>query len=157
MYDVTDFAELLKGEVDISAGNQQELIDLRFVMIKGTPAREVKRIQQIWHQATASYRYKNLDNDVNCEPKKVKLLDDAKSFKVRSILSGHGHNSDDGISPIAANGKTIHIIFTLMEKKPANGISGGKIATSTLFFHKVELGTVHAKDGVREILFRNIT
>ena len=30
VFDVTDYAHLLKGEVDLSAGNQQELIDLKF-------------------------------------------------------------------------------------------------------------------------------
>ena len=37
IFDVTDYAPLLQGQVDLSAGNQQELIDLKFVIDKRNP------------------------------------------------------------------------------------------------------------------------
>ncbi len=99
MYDVTDYRDLLAGDVDFKAGNQQELLDVKFVMIKGKPARKVVNIHQLWNQGRSSYSYANLDNDVNCPPLKVKLSDNASTFKIRSRLSGHGHNSNDGSYP----------------------------------------------------------
>ena len=41
VYDVTDYFPLFKDTLEISAGNQQELIDLKFVFIHGTPPRDV--------------------------------------------------------------------------------------------------------------------
>jgi hypothetical protein len=98
IYDVTDYAPLLRGEVDFSAGNQQELIDVRFEFIKGIPPRDVLRIDRPWG-ARKSYRYKNLDNDENLSAATVSLHPEAKQFMMRTRLTGHGHNSDDGNYP----------------------------------------------------------
>lgn len=40
-YDVTDYAPLLHGTLEIVTGNNQELLDLRFLFIEGTPERDV--------------------------------------------------------------------------------------------------------------------
>jgi hypothetical protein len=97
-YDVTDYAELLKGEVDLSAGNNQELIDLKFMFIKGTPPREVKHIKQIWGPRR-SYSYRSLDNDENLSETTLAVHPEASQFKVKTRITGHGHNSNDGSFP----------------------------------------------------------
>ncbi|MEA1981454.1 MAG: hypothetical protein U9N54_10830 [candidate division Zixibacteria bacterium] len=58
IYDVTDYAPLLKGKVELSSANTQELLDLRFQFIEGTPPREVLKIENLWK--TGSYQYGNL-------------------------------------------------------------------------------------------------
>ncbi|MFC2129934.1 LamG-like jellyroll fold domain-containing protein [Bacteroidota bacterium] len=98
IYDVTDYAPLLQGEVDFAAGNQQELIDVRFEFIKGTPPRDVLNINRPWG-ARRSYSYRNLDDDTNLPATKVGLNKDAKQFKLRARLTGHGHNSNTGDPP----------------------------------------------------------
>ncbi len=98
IYDVTDYAPLLQGMVDLSAGNQQELIDLKFVFIKGTPPRDVKEIDRIWG-GLASYYYKDLDDDVQLSAKTLPLLPDAVQFKVKSRITGHGQQSNNGEYP----------------------------------------------------------
>ncbi len=98
IYDVTDYAPLLQGEVDLSAGNQQELIDLKFIMIKGTPPREVKKIDKIWGDRR-SYSYRNLDDDADLSETTMSLLPDAETFKVKTRLTGHGHYSNTGEYP----------------------------------------------------------
>ncbi|MDZ7740750.1 MAG: LamG-like jellyroll fold domain-containing protein [Bacteroidota bacterium] len=98
VYDVTDYAPMLQGEVDLSAGNQQELIDLKFMMIKGTPPREVKKIDKIWGDRR-SYSYKNLDDDVHLSETSLPLLPEAETFKVKTRLTGHGHYSNTGDYP----------------------------------------------------------
>ncbi len=98
MYDVTDYAPLLTGEVELSAGNLQELIDLKFYFIKGTPARKVEEITQIWG-ARRSHSYANLDEDKVLSAKEISLNPDANQFKVKTRLTGHGHHSNTGEFP----------------------------------------------------------
>ena len=98
MYDVTDYAHLLKGKVDLSAGNQQELIDMKFLFIKGDPPRKVVKHDRIWGQFS-SYSYKNLSDNTSLAPKKIAIDPNATSFKVKTRLTGHGHNSNNGQYP----------------------------------------------------------
>lgn len=98
MYDVTDYAPLLKGMVDMNSGNQQELIDVRFAMIEGTPAREVKEINRLWG-GRASHRYSALSDDTQLSATTVDLHPESGSYKVKTRITGHGHNSDNGSFP----------------------------------------------------------
>ena len=98
VFDVTDYAQLLQGEVDLSAGNQQELIDLKFEFITGTPPRDVLQVDRIWGRY-GSYSYKNLDDDVSLSAVTVPLLPGADEFKVKTRLTGHGHYSSTGEYP----------------------------------------------------------
>lgn len=97
VYDVTDYAPLLRGEVDLSAGDDRELIDMKFVMIKGTPPRNVLKIDKIWEHQSRSY--KSLSDNSALSEKSLPLLKEAKQFKIKTRLTGHGHNSNDGSSP----------------------------------------------------------
>ena len=98
MYDVTDYAHLLVDSVDISSGNQQELLDLKFVMISGTPPAEVVSFDRPWGPS-ASVRYSALDDDSRMEPVEVTVHPDAVRQKVVTRLTGHGHNSNTGNYP----------------------------------------------------------
>ncbi len=62
IYDVTDYQKYLNGLVDLAAHNTQELIDLRFAFIEGTPPRDVDNVEPIWSNFR-SYQYSDLDND----------------------------------------------------------------------------------------------
>ncbi|MCF8295359.1 MAG: hypothetical protein K9I34_04765 [Bacteroidales bacterium] len=88
-YDVTDYAPLLHGDVLLEAGNGQELLDLRFLFIRGKAARKVMSVQQIW--PLEGYIYKELADDSALQAQDIVLSKEAKSFKVRSVISGHGH------------------------------------------------------------------
>jgi len=111
IYDVTDYRPLLTGDVDFEAGNQQELIDVKFEFYKGTPVRDVLKISQIWGPM-GSFSYRNLDDDISFPPKTLKLLPTAKQFKYRARLTGHGHNSNDGNYPHCCEWKdNTHFLF----------------------------------------------
>ena len=97
-YDVTDYQWLLHDSVELSAGNQQELIDLEFEMIEGTPPRSVVNHQRPWGQM-GSYTYADLDNDVKLAPVTVQLDPAASQWSLRTRLTGHGHNSNTGDYP----------------------------------------------------------
>lgn len=98
VFDVTDYAHLLQGEVDLQAGNQQELIDLKFEFIEGTAPRDVLQIDRVWGKYK-SYSYKNLDDDTSLSSITVPLLPEADEFRVKTRLTGHGHNSNTGNYP----------------------------------------------------------
>jgi len=98
VYDVTDYASLLEGQVDLSAGNQQELIDLKFVMIKGKPPRDALKMDRIWGPRK-SYKYKDMASDTVLKATNIHLEQDASQFRVRARLTGHGHNSNTGNYP----------------------------------------------------------
>ena len=89
IYDVTDYALLLKGKVELSSANTQELLDLRFQFIEGTPPREVLKIENLWK--TGSYQYGKLSDDSVMQALSISLDSEASSFMIRSRISGHGH------------------------------------------------------------------
>ena len=97
-FDVTDYQWLLRDSVDLSAGNQQELIDLEFELIEGIPPREVVNHQRPWGGLT-SRSYADLDNDVALPAVQVDLSPDAAQWSLRTRLTGHGHNSNTGDYP----------------------------------------------------------
>ncbi len=84
VYDVTDYVSLLHDSVHITAGNFQELLDLEFHMIEGTPPRELLKLDKVY----SGYWYlENFVEDV--PPDTIVLLPNAQTFKVRTRTSGH--------------------------------------------------------------------
>jgi hypothetical protein len=93
IYDVTDYQMYLNGVVDLAAHNTQELIDLRFAFIEGVPPRDVIKREPIWSD-WRSYRYDNMDNDVDLQAVQVALSDSAEMFKIKTRFTGHGHHGN---------------------------------------------------------------
>ncbi|MCF6170302.1 MAG: T9SS type A sorting domain-containing protein [Bacteroidales bacterium] len=84
VYDVTDYAPMLRDSVHITAGNFQELLDLKFYMIEGTPPRDVQKIEKVYSG------YFNLNNfPALVPPDTVSLLPGASTFKIKTRTSGH--------------------------------------------------------------------
>ncbi len=92
IYDVTDFAPLLRNNVTLEAGNQQELIDLTFVFIKGTPPRDVKQIDQVWYERSASFP--SVLSNTALAPVVVPLNQDAQTFRLKAVTSGHDFSNE---------------------------------------------------------------
>lgn len=86
IYDVTDYEPILHDTVEISAGNQQELIDLKFVFIKGTPPRNVEKFETIW---LGDYQHSDIANDVVMQAVDRTLESNASQFIVRTRTTGH--------------------------------------------------------------------
>ncbi len=97
-FDVTDFAPILKGNKQLSiegVGNYQEEYGITFLFIKGTPARNVKSIQQIWpinrsNEVWYGRGYEAIVEDRLFEPRDILLDPTASSYKVRAAMTGHG-------------------------------------------------------------------
>ena len=86
VYDVTDYMLLFNDTIEISAGNQQELIDLKFMMVKGIPPRDVVDFETIWR---GDYSHANIANDVSLPAVDILMNPNASHFKVKTRTTGH--------------------------------------------------------------------
>ena len=87
VYDVTDFLPLLHDSVHITAGNWQELLDLKFLMIEGTPARDIKNVQNIYK---GRYIYKDATIENKLNAKKLAVQSGTKGLNFKITNTGHG-------------------------------------------------------------------
>ncbi len=113
IFDVTDYAPLLRNNVTMRAGNQQELIDVTFKFIKGTPPRDIKQIDQLWSNRNAEFV--NILNGTELTPVDVTLSPEATMFRVKTWTSGHRFSNPtncaefcERIHSISLNGTTTH-------------------------------------------------
>ena len=90
VYDVTDYAPLLKGKVDLKSGNNQELLDMKFMFIEGTPPRDVIAVENLWPQGL--YKYAFLADDSLLTAREIVLDPHAEGYMLKARISGHGHN-----------------------------------------------------------------
>ncbi len=96
-YDITDYAPLLKGNLDLTVGNNQELLDLKFLFIAGTPVRDVLTVENIYSPGELDehysymYRYSAIASDSVLQAKTLILRPDAEGYRIKAIISGHGH------------------------------------------------------------------
>ncbi len=90
IYDVTDYAPLLKGKVEISSGNQQELLDMKFIFVEGTPPRDVISVKNLY--PWGSYKYEDIADDNMLQPFELTLDPKASGYMLRARISGHGHH-----------------------------------------------------------------
>jgi len=115
VYDVTDFAHLLKGDVQITSPNTSELVDLEFAFVHGTPARLVQKVSHVWNQSSSiwtGYSYKDLDDDVYLSNTELNLEPETKFAKLKTTITGHGHNSNTGAYPHCCEWKNnTHYLF----------------------------------------------
>jgi concanavalin A-like lectin/glucanase superfamily protein/peptide-N-glycosidase F-like protein/type IX secretion system substrate protein len=86
-YDVTDYLPILHDTVDIQAGNTQELIDLKFLFIHGTPPRDVIDFETLWN---GSFKHAAIANNTVMPAVDVQLNTEAKQYRVKTRTTGHG-------------------------------------------------------------------
>lgn len=89
VYDVTDYAPILKGERNITTGNNQELLDMKFLFIKGKPVRKAIQVENLYPFGT--YKYEYLADDSLLKSKNIKLNKNAEMYSLKARISGHGH------------------------------------------------------------------
>jgi Concanavalin A-like lectin/glucanases superfamily/Peptide-N-glycosidase F, C terminal/Secretion system C-terminal sorting domain len=88
--DVTDFAPLLRDSVELEAGNWQELLDMKFVFIEGTPARDVMRVERVWD---GNFNLSIFDQQVT--NKTIAKQSGETSWKLLTTNTGHGFGFDN--------------------------------------------------------------
>lgn len=88
-YDVSDYVTLLHDSVHLSAGNWQELLDLQFLMIVGTPPRDVIGIENLYNGGF-NYGDPNDPIDNHLPPLNVPVPTGAVNSRYKSRITGHG-------------------------------------------------------------------
>ncbi|MBS1657958.1 MAG: T9SS type A sorting domain-containing protein [Bacteroidetes bacterium] len=88
-YDVSDYVTLLHDSVFLTAGNWQELLDLKFIFIEGTPPRDPLSIQNLWN---GQYAYGVASDPIenHLTPLAVPIDADAKGVRLKARVTGHG-------------------------------------------------------------------
>lgn len=90
IYDVTDYAPLLHDLVTLSMANTQELVDVKFMFIEGTPSRTVMGIKPL-HQDMYYASYQSMADNVSFPDTTMQTNPNASTFKLITRITGHGH------------------------------------------------------------------
>ena len=97
-FDVTHFTPILKGNkrMFLSRGGQnQEEMDIEFLFVKGTPAREVLSIDQIWPTEQYQPNYTQIQQNTTIfPPVTYPISSEVKGVSVRSAITGHGQDGE---------------------------------------------------------------
>ena len=95
-YDVTDYMSLLHDSVHLSAGNWQELLDVKFLFIKGKAARRPYKVVNVWNgnfpYGTSTSIEKYLD------PRQIMMDSNASSVRMKVRVTGHGFGGNENCS-----------------------------------------------------------
>jgi hypothetical protein len=91
-FDVSDYATLLHDSVDMSAGNWQELLDVKFLLVLGTPPRDPIGIRNLWN---GDFNYGQVNDPIenHLPPLNVPLMPSAMTYRWKSRVTGHGMDS----------------------------------------------------------------
>ncbi len=98
-FDMTDFAPILKGTKRLMVtmgGQNQENMEMEFLFVVGTPVRKVLSFNQLWQGGArlGGPGINSIRNNSVFAPMNVSLLSDAKSFKLKSTITGHGSDGE---------------------------------------------------------------
>jgi hypothetical protein len=106
VFDVSDFEPLLHDSVELKAGNWQELLDLKFLCIEGTPARKVNDIHRIYQGV---YYYRDASIEDKLCAKTVPLKNNSEFLKLRLTNTGHGMGGNQNCSEFCPRNNTIKV------------------------------------------------
>ncbi|MEZ4906715.1 MAG: LamG-like jellyroll fold domain-containing protein [Saprospiraceae bacterium] len=98
-FDVTDFTPILNGNKRIvmtMGGQNQEENGIEFQFIVGTPKRNILAFDQLWQGSTrtGSVAIAKLNAQSVLKPISIKTLENAETFKIRSVITGHGSQGE---------------------------------------------------------------
>ena len=94
IFDVTDYAPILNGTKRVTAGNSQELLDMKIVFIKGVPPRDPLSVTRLW--SPGSHNYQKIVDDELLEPIEVALNPDAAMYRINTRPQGGNFNGGAG-------------------------------------------------------------
>lgn len=100
-FDVSDYRTLLADSVRLAAGNWQELLDMKFLMVKGTPSRDILSIQNLWN-GSFNYGHDNDPIENHLTPIKVKIPEEATTARWKSRVTGHGMDTPENCAEFCA-------------------------------------------------------
>lgn len=100
-FDVSDYRTLLADSVHLAAGNWQELLDMKFLMIKGIPPRDVVGIQNLWN---GGFNYGQPSDPIesHLQPLTVNIPLNAATSRWKSRITGHGMDTPENCAEFCA-------------------------------------------------------
>ena len=107
VYDVTDYAPLLHDTVYLSAYNQQEMVDLSFEMIQGTPPRDALEVRNLWNGLPAYGGANSIEEFLT--PKRVKIPANAVNTRLKMRTTGHGFGGNENCAEFCPKVHTIKV------------------------------------------------
>ncbi len=106
-YDVSDFRPLLHDTVDLSAYNQQELVDLSFEFVPGTPPRDPISVTNLWNGGFGYGLATSIEEALH--PLRVKIPADAANSRVKITPTGHGFGGTQNCAEFCAKEHSINV------------------------------------------------
>ena len=104
VFDVTDYAPLLKDSVELECGNWQELLDLKFAFIEGTPPRDVQNVTAFWK----GIHYLN-NWDETILPKTYVPADGEEMWRLKTRASGHDFGQGNNCAEFCYNTHSVKV------------------------------------------------
>jgi hypothetical protein len=100
-FDVSDYRTLLTDSVRLTAGNWQELLDMKFLFIEGTPPRDAISIQNLWN---GGFNYGLTSDPIEnyLSEIEVDLPINAVNARWKSRITGHGMDSPQNCAEFCA-------------------------------------------------------
>ncbi len=98
VFDVTDYAPLLRDSVELECGNWQELLDMKFMFIEGTPPRDVKRVDPLW---VGMHNLNTFEETVG--EQLVEVQEGETTFRLKTRASGHGFGTGNNCAEFCNN------------------------------------------------------
>lgn len=105
VYDLTDYTSMLHDSVHLSAGNWQELLDMKFAMIEGIPPRDVLDVMNIY---TGNHGYAD-STQHNLPPVKAFIGANVKNSRLKMRITGHGFGGTDNCSEFCPRLNTLKV------------------------------------------------
>jgi len=105
VYDLSDYASLLHDSVRLSAGNWQELMDMKFAMIEGIPPRDILGIFNVY---TGNHGYAD-SSQHNLPPVKIMMNANVKNARLKMRITGHGFGGTDNCSEFCPRLNTLKV------------------------------------------------
>jgi hypothetical protein len=93
LFDVSDYRTLLTDSIRITAGNWQELLDLKIAFIEGIPTRDVLKVDKLWVGQPGYGTPTPIDSFLT--PKIYTFGSNAKNARLKVRVSGHGFGGNE--------------------------------------------------------------
>ena len=104
VFDVTDYAPLLKDSVELQCGNWQELLDLKFAFIEGTPPRDVENVTAFWK---GTHYLSNWDATIL--PQTYTPEDGEEMWRLKTRASGHDFGQGNNCAEFCYNTHSVKV------------------------------------------------
>jgi hypothetical protein len=100
-FDVSDYRTLLADSVHLEAGNWQELLNVQFLMIKGTPPRDIIGIRNLWN---GGFNFGQPSDPIENHLQALTANIPINAFNTRwkSRITGHGMDNPENCAEFCA-------------------------------------------------------